>query len=172
MPEAKHIVLVGLMGAGKSTVGRRLADALRRPFVDNDDMLQRRTGRTARDIAARDGLGALHRAETDVLQEALSSPEPAVIAASAAAAVDPRAVPALARSYVVYLRAQPDVLAARVHRPSDDAHRPVTDLAEQYAERDSVYRARASFTVDASSRSVEEVVQKITDALAREGNRT
>ena len=82
-----HVVMVGPMGAGKSTVGVALARRLERPYVDSDAEVERRTGRSARQIAASDGLPALHRLELSVLRDALTSNEPAVIA-SAASVVD------------------------------------------------------------------------------------
>ncbi len=160
-----HVVLVGLMGAGKSTVGRALAAALGRPFLDNDDMLQRRTGLNARDIARRDGVRALHRAEADELVDALASPKPAVIGAAAAAPLEPDPLSALAGAFVVYLCARPEVLEARV-RNTGDHHRRQADLAQQFADRDGRYRALANLVVDAS-RPVEEIVQTITGAVAR-----
>jgi shikimate kinase len=161
-----HIVLVGLMGAGKSTIGRRLAAALGRPFLDNDDMLVRRTGQTARDIASREGIAQLHRAESDVLVEAVHDTTPSVIAASAAAVLAPDAASALAGSTVVYLCVPPAELERRV-RVMHDSYRPHLDVGSQFAERDPRYRALASIVVDEMSSSVEEIVQRIMRALPR-----
>src|SRR5689334_14413518 len=72
MTEARHVVLMGLMGSGKSTVGRPLAARLDRPFVDNDDRLAARTGQTAREVAAAEGADALHAREAAVLVDALA----------------------------------------------------------------------------------------------------
>ena len=67
MTRPRHVVLVGLMGAGKTTVGVPLARALGRPYRDNDSELERRTGRTAHDLAAAEGMDGLHRAESETL---------------------------------------------------------------------------------------------------------
>src|SRR5262249_6752285 len=67
-----HLVLVGPMGAGKSTIGEIVAKRLDRPYIDSDDEVERRTGRTARQIAAAEGLAALHRLELTVLRDSLS----------------------------------------------------------------------------------------------------
>jgi len=153
------------MGSGKTSVGSQLAVQLARPFVDNDDALFRRTGRTARDIAATDGLAALHQAETDALVSALADGSPSVIAAAAGAIGEPAGRAALATAFVVYLRARPEVLEARLAAEPDDGHRPDLDLRAQYATRDPVYREMASVVVDAE-RPVGELVRRIGDAIS------
>ncbi len=167
---SRHLVLVGLMGSGKTTVGRPLAARLGRPFVDNDDVLERRAGIAARDIEAAEGWGALHRAEADVLRDALRTAAPAVIAAAAAAVLEP-GMPALLQPHdVVYLCAGADDLADRVtsapadHRPFGGRD-PRAVLREQFDARDSRYRALATIVVDAS-RSVDELVDSIVATCA------
>ena len=173
MNSTRHVVLVGLMASGKTTVGRLLAARLGRPFVDNDVVLESRTGRSAREIAAEEGAAALHLREADALVDALASPVPAVIAAAAAAPLEPPAAAAMQAHDVVYLRATPDVLAARLARAPDDGHRPFVDgdaravLAEQFAARDERYRALATLVVDANADAPEAVVDEIISALAR-----
>ena len=173
MSETRHLVLVGLMGSGKSTVGRVLASRWGRPFVDNDEALEARAGRSAREIAATDGASGLHRLEVEVLLGALASTEPAVIAAAAAAPEVPEAASALRRHDVVYLRAPSDLLAERVTRAAaGDDHRPFvagdarTVLAAQFAARDASYRALAVLTVDVSASDPAAVVAQISAALA------
>ncbi len=156
---ARHVVLVGLMASGKSTVGALLAARLAQPFVDNDAELEARTGRSAREIVAADGADALHALEAETLVAALDRPEPAVIAAAAAAVVEPAVVATLRNHVVVYLRAAPEVLAAR-HRARDRRRRsPAVRrprrrgrvLAEQFAARDGRYRELATLVVDAET---------------------
>jgi shikimate kinase len=173
MTEARHVVLIGLMGSGKSTLGRPLAAELGRPFVDNDARLEERTGQTAREIVAAEGADALHAREAEVLVDALSSPEPAVVAAAAAAPMDPSAAAAMRLHDVVYLRTTPEVLADRVERASvGDDHRPFVGddakevLVAQYAARDERYRALSTLVVDANA-DTEVVVDAISSALAR-----
>lgn len=145
-------MVTGLMGAGKTTIGRRLAAASGRPFVDNDEQLMARTGRTARDIRARDGFDVLHRAERDAFTAALESAIPSVIAA-AASVVDDEATRAVMQreAEVVWLRVPVDVLARRVvgdlHRPldGDAAHQ----LGVQSVRRSAHFEAAADVIVDA-----------------------
>jgi shikimate kinase len=172
VPPVRHIVLIGLMASGKSTIGPALAARLGRPFLDNDAMLERRTGRMARDIEASSGLDELHADEARVLADALRTPEAAVIAAAAAAVLAPDAAPLLAGHDVVYLRAAPDTLAQRA-AGSGDGHRPfaagtpASVLHEQFASRDQAYRDLATVVVEESSRSPQEIVDEISSALSR-----
>ena len=171
-----HLVLVGLMASGKTTVGHLLATSLDRRFVDNDDMLFRRTGHTARDIADDAGSTALHDAEADILVAALSEPDPAVIGAAAGAVLEPDARRALEGHFIVYLRATPEVLADRIEAniagQLDDGHRPfVTEnalevLREQAAERDGPSRPLATLIVDAA-RDPAVTAREISTAFAR-----
>ena len=84
-----HIVLVGLMGSGKTTVGAALAAALGVPLRDSDADIERDTGLTGRDIAARDGIDALHALEARQLLDALDEPGTTVITAAASTLDDP-----------------------------------------------------------------------------------
>jgi shikimate kinase len=177
MPNApRHVVLVGLMASGKSTVGRLLAQRLGRPFVDNDDALEARTGRTARAIADAEGADALHVLEAETLLAALDRPDPAVVSAAAAAVVEPGVETVLRHHDVVYLRAQPKVLAARIAREPDDGHRPfvLADaeavLNDQFAARDHRYRDLATLLVDAAEdpdAAVDEIVAAISSGPGR-----
>lgn len=174
-----HLVLIGLMGSGKTTVGRLVAGALGRPFLDNDAMLQRRSGSSARDIEEGAGPDVLHDQEAAVLLDALATPQPAVIAAAAGAVLHPGVVAALRGLDVVYLRATPAVLAARLEAERraaiDDQHRPFVDevgedaeavLRAQFDARDPGFRRAATLTVDADA-PAETVVSEITSAVAR-----
>jgi phospholipid transport system substrate-binding protein len=82
IPENQHLVLVGMMGAGKTTVGRILGERLGRRVVDSDQVIESRTGRTVREIFATDGEAAFRALETEALIEALTEQEPLVIAAA------------------------------------------------------------------------------------------
>jgi shikimate kinase len=151
--DGRHIVLVGLMGTGKSSAGRPLAQALGRTFVDNDSELTARTGHTAREIAASDGFDTLHELELDVLRDSLARPEPAVIGAAASVVDTDVGAAMLEEPFVIFLRATPEPLAARLaasdkpHRPLDED--PLDDLRDQARRRYPVYTALADVIVDA-----------------------
>ena len=123
---ARHVVLVGLMGSGKTTVGRLLATRLGRPFVDSDEVIETREGRTVREIWRTDGEQAFRELETAALQAALSADEPSVIAAAGGVVLADRNRMALreADADVVWLQADPAVLVGRAMRGD---HRPLLD---------------------------------------------
>ena len=152
-----HVVLVGLMGSGKTTVGAALAAAIGVPFRDSDADIARETGLTARQLAARDGIDALHEREARHLVGALAQPGTTVIAAAASTLDDPvcrsRLRARRRRHLVVWLRASPAAIAARL-RPDD--HRPDlgADLRDvirrQATRRTSALREVADITLDAT----------------------
>lgn len=119
-----HVVLVGMMGVGKTTVGRRVAKRLDRPFLDADAELVRRSGRSVAEWFASAGEGGFRRAESDVLADLLDRAEPTIIAAGGGVVVEPQNRDLLRRPnvFVVWLRADPGFLVTRVARK---AHRPL-----------------------------------------------
>jgi shikimate kinase len=140
------------MGAGKTTVGGLVADALRRALIDNDLELERMTGHTAAELAAYEGVAHLHRRERAVLLAALARDEPAIICA-AASTVEDAAVRARlrARAFVVWLDAEPDVLAARAPAREDrpDLGAPPARLArDQAVARREAYTSVADMRLD------------------------
>jgi shikimate kinase len=160
-----HIVLVGMMGAGKTTVGSRLARALDRPFVDSDVQVEQRTARSVREIFESDGEAAYRALESEVLADALASEEPAVIAAAGGTVLDASNRRRM-RDFgtVVFLEAKPADLVDRVggqdHRPllRDD---PAGVLEEMDRVRRHLYEEVADVVVDVSTLGPDEVVAEI-----------
>jgi shikimate kinase len=144
------VVLVGMMGSGKTTVGRRVAARLDRPFLDADAELEERSGRTVRDWFAEAGESAFRDAESATLTALLDHPEPAVIAAGGGVVIRAENRAALADPFVVLLDAEPAFLASRVQRKS---HRPLIDgdavgtLERLHAERGAWYQEVADVVV-------------------------
>ena len=165
-----HVVLVGMMGVGKTSVGRRVADALARPFSDSDAEVEARTGRTVRQIFETDGEAAFRALETSVLADALASVEPHVIAAAGGvvlAAGNRR----LLRSAgtVVWLQAPVVVLVDRVatghHRPAveDDPEASLTRMEHARAE---LYAEVADVVID-TTLPLTEVVTEVLGVVER-----
>ena len=162
----RHLVLVGMMGSGKTTVGRAIAARLGRPLLDSDAMIEAREGRTVRDIFRSDGEDAFRLVEAAVLAEALAWPEMAVIAAAGGVVLRPENRRLLhdSRARVVWLRADPGLLADRVkggsHRPLIDDD-PEATLRQMYDDRAEMYREVADAIVTVDNRSVNEVVEAV-----------
>ncbi len=162
LPEAEHIVVIGAMGSGKTTVGERLALALGRVFLDSDRSIETRTGRSGREIAETDGVDALHELEKEVLLESLSGEQSAVIAAAASVIEDPEVRGVLAGAFCVWVTADPGILAERSARGS---HRRPIAPSEHLEQRDRLFRETADVVVDTGDRSVEESVASVLESL-------
>lgn len=147
-----HVVLVGLPGTGKTTVGRRLAKELGRPFADVDEQIELRTGCAVSDLFAERGEDGFRRAETMVLGELLAGASPLVLAAGGGVVGRPENRALLVRPGVVtvWLRASAAFLASR----TDPTHRPLlagdaaATLERLLAERTPLYAAVADRMVD------------------------
>jgi shikimate kinase len=153
-----HIVVVGLMGSGKTTVGAALARALARPHRDSDRDIARSAGTTAREIAAAEGIEHLHALELDHLLDALQEPNPTVVSAAASVidTSDARAALADPAVNVVWLRGDPSLLAVRAAR---DDHRPSPEPpALQAARRDPLFAEVADHTIDVGDLTPDEIV--------------
>jgi shikimate kinase len=173
--EIRHVVVTGLMGAGKTSVGTAIAARLGWPVRDSDATLLAATGRTAREIRAELGTDGLHRAEAQALLDALAADESDVICAAASVIEDPAARAGLARAdvAVIWLRAAPATVARRF--ASDDEHRPIygpdqLEVARALAaRRDPLYATLARVTLDVDEAGVAAVTDSALAALARLG---
>lgn len=151
---ARHVVLVGLMGSGKTTVGRRLAARLDRHFVDADAALEEIADRTIAEIFEQDGEAAFRDLESDTFEELLEHHEPCVIASGGGLVLrsDNRGRLRRRDVTVVLLDAGPAFLASRVE---GKAHRPLVNgatsalelLTRLHAERSPLYAEVADLTV-------------------------
>ena len=152
----RHVILLGLMGAGKSTVGRLVAARLQRPLLDGDERLAERTdGRTAADVAESEGAEHLHALEAEVALEMLASTVPAVVG-PAASVIEVDAVrDAMARHFVVWLTGPVERLAAdasgKSHRPFLDQGDPLDLFTRQMATREPLVLPIADLVIDVYS---------------------
>ncbi len=161
----RHLVLVGLMGTGKTSVGRRVALCLGRIFLDSDAQVEARTGRTVREIFESDGEAAFRVLEAEALAEALARAEPTVIAAAGGVVLDPANRQRLRTSArAVWLRADPALLSSRItsgdHRPLLDDD-PLTMLQRMQEERSALYEEVAEGRVVDVGSSIEAAVDAV-----------
>jgi shikimate kinase len=162
----QHVVLVGMMGVGKTTVARVLSERLGRPVLDSDAIIEARTGRTVREIFAEDGEPAFRALETEVLRESLESATPSIIAAAGGVVLSPtnRSLLKDSGARVVWLCADPSTLVERVR---GGAHRPLLDqdpagtLQRMFVEREALYREVADAIVLVDHRSIGDVVEAV-----------
>ncbi|MFN3523427.1 MAG: shikimate kinase [Phenylobacterium sp.] len=171
---ARTITLVGLMGVGKSSVGRRLANALDLPFRDADTEVEAAAGRSIPDIFAEMGEPAFREGERRVIARLLDEP-PHVLATGGGAFMNAETRRLIKeKSISVWLKADLDVLARRVgrkdNRPLLSGKDPVAVLKAQAAERYPVY-AEADVTVETGDTAhhvtVDQVIRALTAHLER-----
>jgi len=170
----RTVVLVGLMGAGKTTVGRRLARQLGLPFKDADAEIEAAAGQSVADIFAEHGEADFRRGERRVIERLLDGP-PVVLATGGGAFMnaDTRRL-ILSKAVSVWLRADLDVLVRRVRkrdtRPLLRGRDPREVLARLMEERHPVY-AEADLIVDTSESPHDSAVAAIVAALAERDRR-
>lgn len=159
------IVLIGFMGAGKTTIGRGLARRLNRPFVDSDEVIERATGLSIPDIFEGYGEPGFREIEARTIAEQLSGP-PVVLALGGGAVTTPSVRESLAGHDVVLLEI---ALADALGRVGGDPTRPMLrrpDLAEIFAAREMLYREVATLRVPVAGRSIAELVELVAIGLS------
>ncbi|GIW88609.1 MAG: shikimate kinase [Isosphaeraceae bacterium] len=164
------LVLIGYRGAGKSTLGPRLAARLGRPFLDLDREIEHSAGRTIAEIFAVEGEPAFRDLEAKVL-EALASERPGCVLATGGGAVLRSSNRRVLRGYglVVWLRAEPGTLTARLAAdPGDRPSLTGLSLAEEVgrvvAEREPIYRQLSDFEIETDRVTPEEACDRIAAA--------
>ncbi len=164
----RTIVLVGLMGAGKTKIGRRLATRLHLPFFDSDTEIEAAAGETIEEIFRRRGESVFRDGERRVIARLLAQPVH-VLATGGGAFMDPTTREAILRRGVsVWLRADLDVLLARVSRRSNRPLLKQSDpravLATLIEQRHPIY-AEADLIVDSGEGPVEQTTTRVIAAL-------
>jgi shikimate kinase len=167
---AKQLVLIGLMGSGKTSVGKRCAQRLARPFVDVDDVTATLAGMPVPEFLAARGEAEFRALEKQAVADVCASPESLVIACGGGTVLDPENRAKLrAVGLVVWLRAPAEVLARRVGDGSTRpliAHDPAGTLARLERMRQPAYEATADRTVDTDDVALDDVVERVLLAFA------
>ncbi|MEI8000191.1 MAG: shikimate kinase [Actinomycetes bacterium] len=172
----RHLVLIGLMGVGKTTVGRRCAALLGRPFVDVDALVETTGRRSVPEIFATDGEAAFRALERTALADACASPEPLVISCGGGAMGDPENRRRVrSAGCVVWLTADPATLARRVGGAAAGERRPLlagpddpaVTLERLASLRAPAYEAAAHLTLATAGRSVDDVAALVVEELTR-----
>jgi shikimate kinase len=166
----RTVALVGLMGAGKSAIGRRLAQRLRLPFVDADDEIERAAGCSISEFFERFGEAEFRNGERRVISRLLEGP-PHVLSTGGGAYIDP-ATRALMRekALTVWLRADLDVLFDRVkkraHRPLLRQGDPREILRRLMEQRYPIY-AESDLVVESTAQPADRTTEQVIEALRR-----
>lgn len=170
---ARRVLLMGMMGAGKTTVGRALAERAGWEYVDNDELVRRAVGETTEQLQRREGERSLREAESSALRYALELDPPVVAGVAGGAVTRPDDLRTLVRAdaLVVYLHASIELLIRRVsgtHRPwlGDD---PAGAMRSLYTGREPLYRRAARLVVDVDDRTPEQIADLIIAELRTAG---
>lgn len=166
----RPVFFVGFMGAGKTSVSRRLARLCGIASIDMDSYIERREGRRIRDIFAEDGEGRFRDLETQVLRE-MTQGDPALVSCGGGVVLRPENRAILREGgFVVFLKVGADEAKSRI---SDPSTRPLLGDAEAArktnAERLPLYEEVADATVDTSGRGVTALAYKVKTILEKEG---
>lgn len=165
----KHLVLVGPMGAGKTTVGRAVAARLGRTFVDTDELIVATAAMSVAEVFVVEGERGFRERERIAVADACATPEPAVISCGGGAVLHPDSRAKVAASgFVVWLDAPGAVLAERVAsgaaRPLLATGDPIATLERIRSLRADAYAGVADSKVDTQHRTIDEVVDAVLDA--------
>ena len=163
-----RILLIGMMGSGKTTVGRELARRTGWPFLDNDALVRELTGREPRAIDAEDGEDALHDAEIAAFRVAVARPGAAIVAIAGTIVDRPAELERLAAAgHVVWLRGLPETLRGRIGsgagRRADAVD--LDWLRARAAEREPAYRSVADQTIDIEGQRPQSIAAEILAAI-------
>jgi shikimate kinase len=168
----KNIVLTGFMGAGKSTVGRKLAKVLSMDLVDTDDMIESRSGMSIPEIFTKYGEDYFRALEEEVVAEASKLHGHVIVTGGGVVLREINMRNLKKNGVVIYLHAEPDIIYTRIknqtHRPLLQVEDPLGKIRELLEYRAPFY-ANNDYTIDTTTLKVEDVVNKALDILKKKG---
>lgn len=164
-----NLILVGLMGAGKTTLGKQLANKLQLGFYDSDQVICERTGVSIPTIFELEGEAGFRCRETAIIDE-LVQLQNIIIATGGGTVLHKENRHKLQNNgYVVYLHAYPEILLSRIqhdkNRPLLQVTDPLVKLKELYAVRDPIYRATAHLTIEANDSCTSQTLARLCQLL-------
>lgn len=165
----RNIVIIGFMGAGKTVVAKSLANALKRPFIDIDQLVEESAGATVETIFDTLGEARFRELETETIKS-IGNIRGAVIATGGGAIVNPENAAILKNGgFVVYLYARPETLFNRISnipgRPLAAKMKDQADLEILLSERDPLYRSTAELIIDTSDKTIDMIEHEIFQAI-------
>lgn len=164
-------VLIGYRGSGKTTLGKRLADRLWQKYVDTDDLIVQKAGKSIKEIFEQDGEGAFRDLESQVVREVASLEEHVIgLGGGAVLREENRTVLKEAGHKIVYLRCEPQELLRRIQSdPQTAQNRPsltelgggIEEIQKVLAEREPIYRQAMTAELEVTNLSPQEAVGRI-----------
>ena len=167
----KNIVLVGFMGAGKTSVSHRLAAILKRPRISTDELIERKEKRSIVDIFKSSGEEYFRRLEKEIVEE-LAHKENLIIDCGGGVALQQENIDRLKESGILfYLSASPEVITRRT---KDQHHRPLLNVPhsqikiQELLDQRKPYYEQAHFTIDTSHQSDDQTARRILALLSHD----
>jgi shikimate kinase len=171
-PEQRNVFLVGMPGAGKTTIGQRLAIAMSRIFVDVDREIERRTGVRIPVIFDVEGEPGFRARESDVLAELAAGSTQIIATGGGAVMADTNRTLMKENGIVVYLDVKPEVLVQRTRsdkaRPLLQVADPLAKLRQLHAQRDPLYREVADIVIHSEFGNITKLVRAIQCQVANQ----
>jgi XRE family transcriptional regulator, aerobic/anaerobic benzoate catabolism transcriptional regulator len=172
--KGSHISLIGMRGAGKTTVGNLVARSLKAPFYELDALIERDTGLSLREIFDLEGENYYRAVEEKVLERVLKK-TPGVVAAGGGLVMNPTSLLRLKlHSFMVWLQASPETLITRVRAGKDErrlsAHPDVRRQLQAILDRRTPHYAQADLVVNTTNKSAEAMAKTILDAFRNSAN--
>jgi len=171
MMQKKHIILIGFMGTGKSSVGKELAEVLNRVFIDTDLEIEKKAKMTISDFFEQKGEEAFRKLETEVLSEVLQHPSPSVIATGGGVVLSEKNRNLMTGQHVILLQASMQEVYQRIKNTFDRPLLKGEDLLEKiitiYDQRKKIYQQSAEMIVATDRKTVRQIAEEIADKLKR-----
>ncbi len=162
----KPIILIGMMGCGKTTIGQQLSQQLKVSWCDTDQLVEQHTHQTITQLFQTKGEADFRKQEHLALKEALKTST--IISTGGGIVTNPLNGPELQSGTVIYLKADVDTLVSRLdvtNRPLLQSKDLMTTLQNLLAERAHLYEQAATFTIDTTTLTIEEIVSRILTVL-------
>ena len=168
----KHIILIGFMGSGKSTMGKLIANKLKCTFVDTDHYIEKKEGRTINDIFADDGEDYFRSLETEVLKELLESKERMVLSLGGGTPLrQENRVLLKDAGYVIFLKVTPeeayDRLKGDTQRPLLQVSNPKEQIAKLLDFRNPIYEAAADYVLLEENKTLDDVFYELSGIVRK-----
>ena len=170
-----NYILIGYMGCGKSTIGKKMSEILNIKLVDTDAWIEERQGMTVSEIFATKGELFFRDLETGALQELLEEKETMVISVGGGLPLREENRSLLQQlGQVIYLKAQPETIYNRIKgdttRPLLQTENPMEKIQEMLGQREEKYQAAADKTVIVDDKDISEIVYEVLDAVKENEN--
>ncbi len=172
MKQGQNLVLIGFMGSGKTSMGVKLSYRLRIPVEDTDKLIERREGRSIREIFADDGEEYFRRLETDLLRELLEKGGSRIYSVGGGTPVKAENRGLLKKlGKVVYLKVSPETVYERLKNDTDrpllQCQDPLSKIRQLLAERREAYEACADIVIDADETDMEDILKRIMEETGK-----